>query len=65
MSRECIFLDTSFIMALLNRKDRYHEKAKELLNRIRTAYEVWITESVLTETGNVFVSSDRSGAAGM
>lgn len=63
MEKERIFLDTAFILALLNRRDSYHSKAKILMNRVRQASEIWLTEAVLTEFGNALSSVDRKGAA--
>lgn len=40
MNKERIFLDAVFVQALLNQRDQYHDKAKALLNRVRTAFEV-------------------------
>jgi predicted nucleic acid-binding protein len=63
MDKERIFLDTAFILALLNRRDCYHHKAKTLMIRVREASEIWLTEAVLTEVGNAFSSVDRKAAA--
>jgi len=62
MNKDRMFLDTAFVQALLNRHDQYHEKAKDLLNRVRDASEVWITEAVLTEVGNALASINRKAA---
>jgi len=51
MNKERIFLDTVFVQAMLNRRDQYHAKAKALLNRVRAASEIWVTEVVLVEMG--------------
>jgi predicted nucleic acid-binding protein len=40
---ERIFLDTWFILALLNARDAYHARAKMLLPRIRAAAEIITT----------------------
>jgi hypothetical protein len=45
MTRDRLLLDTVFIEALLNRRDQYHQQALALLPRVRTAAEVWVTES--------------------
>jgi uncharacterized protein len=45
MSRERLFLDTAFIQALLNPRDHYHQQAKQLFPRVRSASEVWIIET--------------------
>ncbi len=63
MNKERIFLDTAYVLALLNRRDKYHEKAKALLDRVRNASEVWLTEAVLVEIGNSMASFDREGAS--
>ena len=47
---------------MLNQRDQYHGQAKALLNRVRTAFEVWVTEAVLVEIGNALSSINRSGA---
>lgn len=63
MDKERIFLDTAFILALLNRRDSYYHKAKTLMHRVREASEIWLTEAVLTEVGNALSSVDRKAAA--
>lgn len=62
MSGDRLFLDTFFVQALLNQRDRFHPQAKALLPRIRAATEVWITEAVLVEVGNALCTVNRSGA---
>lgn len=56
------FLDTAYVLALLNPNDTYHKQAKALLPSIQSAQEVWITEAVLIEIGNALARSDRSAA---
>ncbi|MDW7726819.1 MAG: hypothetical protein SCH70_06835 [Candidatus Methanoperedens sp.] len=41
------FLDTAYVLALLNPNDTYHEQAKTMLPSMQSAREVWITEAVL------------------
>ena len=43
-----LFIDTAYVLALINPRDVYHKKALELLPDIHKACEVLITESVLT-----------------
>lgn len=62
MNRDRLFLDTSFIQALLNPHDDYHQKAKQLFPRVRAASEVWLTEAILAEVGNALSSFNRNGA---
>ncbi len=63
MSGERFFLDTAYVLALLNSKDTFHDRATGLLARVRTAAEVCITEAVLIEIGNALGSTSRSSAA--
>ncbi len=62
MNTSRFFLDTAYVLALLNPKDIYHKQAKTLLPSLRVAYEVWITEAVLIEIGNALARSNRSAA---
>lgn len=62
MSNERLFLDTAFIQALLNPRDNYHNRAKQLFPHIRAASEVWITEAIFTEVGNALSAFNRNGA---
>jgi predicted nucleic acid-binding protein len=62
MNSERLFLDTAFIQALLNPRDDFHNQAKTLFPRIRTATEVWITEAIFAEVGNALSASNRAGA---
>ena len=52
MSNERLFLDTVFVIGLLNPNDQHHGKAKELFPRFRAAGEVWTTDAILVEIGN-------------
>lgn len=56
------FMDTAYVLALLNPNDNYHEQALALLPSVRDADEVWITEAILTEVGNSLARSNRSAA---
>ncbi|HYW07418.1 MAG TPA: PIN domain-containing protein [Longimicrobium sp.] len=47
-----LFLDTSYVQALLNPRDSQHPRALSLLPRVKTASEVVITEAVFAEVGN-------------
>lgn len=62
MSDDRVFLDTFFIQALLNHRDRHHLEAKGLFPRIRAAREVWITEAIMVEVGNALSAINRAGA---
>jgi uncharacterized protein len=63
VNAERLLLDTTFVQALLNRRDQYHRQAAELLPRVRAAAETWITEAVLVEVGNGLSTVDRQAAA--
>ena len=60
--KDRLFLDTAFIQAMLNERDQYHDQAKRIFPRVRTAAEVWITEAVLVEVGNALADIDRQAA---
>ncbi|MCY7331088.1 MAG: hypothetical protein LH649_00175 [Pseudanabaena sp. CAN_BIN31] len=58
-----LLLDTSFIQALLNSKDRHHQQARVLLPKVYNAREVWVTQALLVEVGNAFSAMNRSAAS--
>ena len=58
-----LFLDTVFIQALLNRRDRYHAEAKRLSYRLRTASVVWVTEAIFLELAAALSAIDRQTAS--
>jgi uncharacterized protein len=62
MTSDRLFLDTAFIQALLNPRDDFHDQAKKLFPRVRSASKVWITEAVLVEVGNALSAFNRPGA---
>jgi uncharacterized protein len=62
MTKDRLFLDTAFIQALLNPRDDYHDRAKQLFPCIRNASEVWITEAIFAEIGNALSAFNRKGA---
>lgn len=62
MKTNRFFLDTAYVLALLNPNDIYHKQATTLLPSMQSAQEVWITEAVLIEIGNALARSNRSAA---
>ncbi len=62
MTGDRLFLDTTFIQALLNPRDDFHNCAKKLFPRLRTAKKVWITEAIFVEVGNALSIFNRAGA---
>jgi len=62
MSADRLFLDTAFVLALLNRRDRHHEAARRWFSRLRRAGEVCTTEAILLEVGNSLARRNRREA---
>ena len=62
MNPRRFFLDTAYVLALLNQNDKYHKKAKAILPKTRIADEVCITETVIIEIGNSLARYNRSVA---
>jgi len=57
-----VFVDTSFVLALYNKNDSYHERAKALFPSLVNRNEVWLTEAILVEIGNAFSDQNRDAA---
>ena len=49
--REKALIDTGFVIALVNRRDQFHEQAKELAERF-DGQSLLVTDAVLLEIGN-------------
>jgi predicted nucleic acid-binding protein len=62
MSGDRLFFDTSFVLALLDRRDTYHRCALTLVSRVEEADELWITEAILIEVANALSRADRTSA---
>ena len=60
MNTSRFFMDTAYVLALLNQNDKYHERAKALLPSTRLADEVCVTEAIVIEIGNSLSRSNRS-----
>jgi len=54
-----IFLDTSFIIAVLNPNDKFNNIAQKLIADLFQDYEVWTSEAVLFELGNAFSKANK------
>ncbi|EDN66274.1 conserved hypothetical protein [Beggiatoa sp. PS] len=49
--RKPIFIDTVFVLALVNRRDQYHQQALSLAKQF-DGYPLLVTDAVLLEIGN-------------
>lgn len=63
MKANRFFLDTAYVLALLNPNDNYHKQARAILKSMNSAREVWITEAVLIEIGNSLSHSNSIAAS--
>lgn len=46
MATRRVFLDTSYIIALLNPSDKYHKRAKNIFDDLFKYEEIWITDAI-------------------
>lgn len=46
------FLDTSFIIALFNKKDQYHHKSIKLQNSFDDSDKFYLSDAIILEIGN-------------
>ena len=51
-----IFIDTLFVIALINRRDQYHQQALDLAEQFEGAL-LLVTDAVLLEIGNTLARS--------
>ncbi|MDX2231094.1 MAG: PIN domain-containing protein [Leptolyngbyaceae cyanobacterium bins.349] len=61
MPRTKIFLDTSYVIALVNERDQYYAPAQVLSEQYETA-DFLVTEAVLLEIGNALCRGLKQGA---
>jgi predicted nucleic acid-binding protein len=59
-----IFVDTSFVLALINERDQYHEQAKTLSLKFEQSFLI-TTVAVLLEIGNALAKHFRKEANGI
>lgn len=62
MPRSKIFLDTSYVIALVNERDQYHAQAQILSEQYEMA-DFLVTEAVLLEIGNALCRGFKQFAA--
>lgn len=56
-----IFVDTLFVVALINQRDQYHQRAAELADRLE-GYPLLTTDAVLLEIGNALARGYKNEA---
>ena len=56
-----IFIDTLFVIALINRRDQYHQQALDLAEQFE-GYPLFVTDAVLLEIGNALARSYKQEA---
>lgn len=54
-----LFVDTSYLIALSNTKDAYHQKAKSLNVTVKQLHDVWTHEGILLEISDWLAKRDR------
>ncbi len=57
--RERLFVDTVFVIALLNRRDHYHQQAVDVAQQFE-GYPLVMTDAVLLEIGNALSRSYKA-----
>jgi predicted nucleic acid-binding protein len=63
MAKRRVFLDTSYVIALFNPNDKYHQSAKKLFEDLFGYEEIWITDAILFEIGDGLFKSRRDVVA--
>lgn len=63
MSKKGVFLDTSFVVAIINKDDSLHQAALEFEKELKQYTDIWITEPILFEIGNIFSKSNKTQVA--
>jgi predicted nucleic acid-binding protein len=56
-----IFIDTLFVIALINRRDQYHQQALELAEQF-DGHPLLVTDAVLLEIGNALARNYKQEA---
>ncbi|TFI53450.1 PIN domain-containing protein [Mastigocladus laminosus UU774] len=56
-----IFVDTLFVVALINQRDQYHQRASELADNLET-HPLITTDAVLLEIGNALARNYKNEA---
>lgn len=56
-----LFEDTLFVIALVNQRDQYHQRASELADQYE-GYPLLVTDAILLEVGNALARNYRQEA---
>jgi predicted nucleic acid-binding protein len=56
-----VFVDTLFVIALINKRDQYHERAVELADQLE-GQPLLVTDAILLEIGNALARNFRQEA---
>lgn len=51
-----VFIDTSFVIAMFTPEDKHHAQAVEISHDLCNYHRIWITDAVIYEIGNSFLS---------
>lgn len=54
-----VFLDSSFVIAVINADDFLHKKTLELEKELKNCSQIWITEPVVFEIANSFSKTNK------
>lgn len=57
-----ILIDTAYVIALINRRDRYHAQAQQLARQL-AGHSLLVTDSILLAVGNALARHFRQEAA--
>ena len=63
MNKKGVFLDTSFVVAIINADDALHQAALSLEEDLKQYSHIWITEAILFEIGNSFSKNNKEQVA--
>lgn len=54
-----LFIDTSYVLALYNKGDQFHERCVKAMTMAKAARQLITTDAVLLEIGNAFAAISR------
>ena len=59
MNGDRFFMDTSFVIAQVSKRDSFHNSATNLLPRVRAAREIWLHDGILIEVADELSNKNR------